>query len=96
MIIGPLNDVGNLINKAELKKWQFSDINWNGPKEIAVPSLGLREKLAVDQLLPGADCKEVLQTLKLRLAQKSKDSQKQMDHYLLFYRQVPQFLRMSM
>jgi hypothetical protein len=96
MIIGPLNDVGNLINKAELKKWQFADINWNGPKEIAVPSLGLREKLAVDQLLPDADCKKVLQALKLRLAHKSKDSKKQMDHYLLFYRQVPQFLRVSM
>lgn len=96
MIVGPLQAVRDLVQNADLRKWNFADLDWGGPTEIAVPSLGLREKLAVDQLLPGADSRTILQTLELRLANKARDSKKQMDHYLQFYRQVPQFLRVSM
>ena len=96
MIVGPLGGVRDLIRNKTIRKWRFADLNWSGPKEIAVPSLGLRERLAVDQLLPDGDAKTILQTLELRLASKAKDSKKQMNHYLQFYRQVPQFLRVSM
>jgi hypothetical protein len=96
MIVGQLEAVRDLIQNATIRKWRFADLNWSGPKEIAVPSLGLREKLAVDQLLPDADAKTILQTLELQLANKAKDSTKQMNHYLQFYRQVPQFLRVAM
>src|SRR5262249_32968961 len=86
MVVGPLKDVGELIQRSDLKRWEFADIDWNGPTEIAVPSLGLREKLAIDQLLPDADSRTILQTLRLNLAARARDSKKQMDHYLLFYR----------
>lgn len=96
MIVGPLGAVRDLLQNKTIRKWRFADLNWSGPKEIAVPSLGLRERLAVDQLLPDADANTILETLELQLARKAKDSTKQMNHYLQFYRQVPQFLRVTM
>jgi hypothetical protein len=96
MIVGPIKEIEGLIRKAGLKGWHFADIGWKGTRQIDVPSLGIREKLAIDQLLPGADAGVVLTTLGLRLEKRSKDSRRQMANYLQFYRQVPQFLRVSL
>lgn len=95
MTAGPKAHIDDTVRNARLKSWRFSDINWRGPKEIALPSLGLREKLAIDRLLPAADSQAILDTLGLRLAERRRDSRKQMENYLQFYRHVPQFLRVT-
>lgn len=96
MTLGPKARIDELVRKARLRSWRFSDINWRGPREIALPSLGLREKLAVDRLLPAADSQTILDKLGLRLAERRRDSLRQLDNYLQFYRQVPQFLRVTL
>jgi hypothetical protein len=95
MITGPIAKIEEVIFGAQLEKWPFSDLNWHGTKEINVPSLSWREKLAVDQLLPDASARTVLRKLKLQLTENYQDSIRAMENYVQFYRHVPQFLRVS-
>lgn len=95
-IIGALAAIRNLVRKADLRAWPFALLNWKEPKKIDVPSLGLRERLAVDRLLPDADARTVVIRLKLRLGKDYRESVKAIDNYLEFYRYVPQFLRVSL
>jgi hypothetical protein len=94
MIIGPIAKIEQIANK--LKKWPFADLDWNKPKRIAIPSLSLREKLAVDRLLPNASAKKVVKELKFQLAEKYTDSVKVIENYIQFYGHVPQFLRVTL
>lgn len=96
MIVGPLANIRELLKKTRLRKWPYARLNWRKPKEIAVPYLGLRERLAVDQLLPDADARGVVKELKLRLGENYRESVQAMTNYLEFYQYVPQFLRISM
>ena len=93
MIIGPIAKIEQIADK--LKTWPFADINWNKPQQIAIPSLSLREKLAVDRLLPNASAKKVVRQLKFQLTEKLSDSVKVMENYIQFYGHVPQFLRVT-
>jgi len=95
MIVGPLDTIESIVNEA-LAAWRFADINWKGPKQIGVPNFGIRERLAIDQLLPASNAQEILDQLKLQLAPTHPESLRQMESYLEFYRQVPQFLRVSL
>jgi hypothetical protein len=94
MIIGQLAKINEIANK--LQKWPFADLNWNKPKQIAIPSLSLREKLAVDRLLPNASAKNVVKKLKFQLAEKYADSVEVIGNYIQFYGHVPQFLRVTL
>ena len=95
MVIGPIGKIEKITSQLKLKEWPFADLNWNKPKQIAIPSLGLREKLAVDRLLPDASARTVVRKLKFRLAKDYKDSVEVMKNYIQFYRHVPQFLRVT-
>jgi hypothetical protein len=93
MIVGPLDKV-ELVGKA-LSRWPFSDINWSGPKTIAVPPLSLREKLAIDSLLPNASARTVINKLRLRFTDNYEESVQMLTNYVEVYRHVPQFVRIT-
>lgn len=96
MIVGKLREIRELLKKPYLKDWPFVVQNWDGLKKIDVPPLGLRERLAVDRLLPGANAKTVMRRLKLRLGESYKESVRAMTNYIEFYQYVPQLLRVSL
>jgi hypothetical protein len=95
-ILGPIERIEKIIREGELDNWPFADINWGGPVEIVVPHLSLRERLALDQLLPDADAQKLMQKLNLWLADDEASSLKAIATYIQFYRHVPQFLRVSL
>lgn len=95
MIVGALSAIQDLIKDAGLTKWQFAVLNWRDPKKIAVPFLGLRERLAVDRLMPDADAQTVVKRLRLRLSADYGESVEAIANYIEFYRHVPQFLRVT-
>ncbi|MFZ0826697.1 MAG: O-methyltransferase [Verrucomicrobiia bacterium] len=94
MIIGPIAKIEQIATT--LKDWPFADLNWSKPQRIAIPSLSLREKLAVDRLLPDASAKKVVRELKFQLAEKYTDSVEVIENYIQFYAHVPQFLRVTL
>jgi hypothetical protein len=94
-VVGELDNVQGLIRAVDLQDWQFAILDWRPPKEIAIPFLGLRERLAVDRLMPNARPRAVVKTLKLRLSKDYWESVRTIQNYMDFYRQVPQFLRVN-
>jgi hypothetical protein len=95
LILGPLRKLEDITSGAHLRTWPFSDLEWKGPKQISVPHLSLREKLAVDSLLPDATPRKVLKKLRFRLCKDYAECFQAMQSYVQFYRHVPAFLRVS-
>jgi hypothetical protein len=95
MVVGALSAIKKLVETAGLTKWRFAVLNWREPKRIAVPFLGLRERLAVDRLMPDADPRTVVKRLRLRLSADYRESVEAIANYIEFYQHVPQFLRVT-
>lgn len=93
MVVGPIRTVEAVTEAIE--RWPFSSVNWNEPRKIDVPPLSLREKLAVDRLLPDAHPRTVINRLNLRFADTYEDSIAAMANYVELYRFVPHFVRMA-
>jgi hypothetical protein len=93
VMVGPATDVDATIKRGRLSKWPFSNLDWRVPRVIDVPNLSLRERFAVDRLLPGATASRVVKRLKLRLEKSDSDSASVLDRYVQLYRHVPHFLR---
>jgi hypothetical protein len=91
LIVGPNERIAAAIE--HIKGWAFSDINWRGPRKIDVPALSIREKLAVDRLLPDAHARTIINKLGLRFANEYHESIEKMSNYVDVYPHVPQFLR---
>jgi hypothetical protein len=96
MIVGPLGDIRRLVREADLSDWPYAVLNWRRPKNIAIPHLGLRERLAIDMLMPDAAARSIVKRLKLRLSDTYVDSVLAINNYKEFYQYVPQFLRVSL
>jgi hypothetical protein len=96
MTVGPLEDIRRLAVDADLSDWPYAVLNWRAPKNIAVPHLGLRERLAIDKFMPDADARTIVRRLKLRLTDNYADSVRAIKNYKEFYQYVPQFLRVSL
>lgn len=95
ILIGPDAQLRETIGKSRLKEWPFSGLSWHDPIKIAVPDLSLRERLAVNRLLPDASARTLLRKLKLELSKEKEQSLESMKQYCDFYRQIPQFLRFT-
>ncbi len=72
IIVGPIARIETVTDA--IVKWPLNAVNWKEPRLIDVPPLSLREKLAVDRLLPGAHPRTVINKLNLRFADKYEDS----------------------
>ena len=94
MLIGPIAKVETVTDV--ISGWPFSAVNWAEPRVIDVPPLSLREKLAVDRLLPDAHPRTVINKLNLRFADTYEDSIAAMSNYVELYRFVPHFVRMML
>jgi hypothetical protein len=96
LIVGPPQDIERVIEESQLRRWLFADIGWNKIKHIAIPNLSMREKLAVDRLLPKASARTIVNKLNLRLEENFIDSVSAIENYIEFYRHVPQFVRVTL
>jgi len=94
--VGAPDRLEKIVAEGHLKGWPFSDLNWSGPKQIAIPPLSLREKLAVDAMLPDATARQVLKQLRFRISKDYRECFEAMRNYVQFYRHVPAFLRVNL
>jgi hypothetical protein len=93
-VLGPVPSVEAAVDA--IRRWTFADINWRGPKRIAVPALSIREKLAVDSLLPKAHARTIINTTGLRFSDDYGESVATMANYVELYPHVPQFMKVVM
>jgi hypothetical protein len=97
VIVGPASQVKALIAGAELDSWPFANLGWSDPMNIDVPDLGLRERLAVEKLLPDgqpeAIHKELADLHGLQFAEEISESVAMLKRYVTFARHVPYFIK---
>lgn len=95
LLLGPPDAMEDVIGRARIAEWPYRGLNWSEPKRIDIPDLGLRERQAIDRLLPTAIASSIVDRLDLRLEANDADGIAALDRYITFYRHVPHFLRFS-
>ncbi|WGV60092.1 hypothetical protein QIH01_02825 [Brevibacillus brevis] len=92
----------NKSNKTKILKesgflnWEYFIGNYNEPLSINMPDLTLRERLAIDALLPNSTAKTIQKKLKIFFDENEKKSLERLDSYAKFYRHYPHFSRINM
>ncbi|NER00790.1 MAG: hypothetical protein F6K30_29530, partial [Cyanothece sp. SIO2G6] len=78
-----------------IERWDLSNTDWSEPKEIGIPDFTVKEKIAVDSLLPSSDKYEIHKKLGILFHESPTKSEKLLDTYIAFYRQSPYFSSVS-
>jgi hypothetical protein len=83
-----------LFRKA-FKNWRFSNLDWNNPKEINVPSLSTKERLHLQRYLPsgGNSGKALRRALGYLIDENREQTEIQLQQYADFHRYFPYFIK---
>ncbi|HEY0864558.1 MAG TPA: O-methyltransferase [Lacunisphaera sp.] len=93
-IVGPANKLQRMIQSAKLDRWSFATLDWrNDPLIVSIPDLGIRERMAIDRMLPDASAKKILRELRLALAEKREESLEIIEAYARFSKHTPLFIK---
>lgn len=95
LVIGKRAEIDTLMASSKLDNWEFAGLDWSEPIIIDVPILTLRERLAIDQHLPDASIKEILESVKLAIAGDLVSTKRALKQYVTFHRYVPFFANIS-
>lgn len=95
-LVGPANRLNLVIKRSRLASWGFATLDWNqAPVMVNIPDLGIRERLAIDRLLPDATPSQIIKRLKLSLAKDAAESEKIVESYSRFARHTPFFVKVA-
>lgn len=84
------------LRKSRLEHWKFSNLNWSFPREISVPSLSIKERLHIEEILPISDSSvNVAEKLQEKLGFKPCTRTADLENYAEFYRAFPYFSKVS-
>lgn len=76
---------------SRIQYWSYYSPNWDKAKNISLPSLSVRERLLVEQLLPDSTCDDVMDKLGYYVGSGEADARRQMDNFIDYYRAFPWF-----
>jgi hypothetical protein len=88
------NKINDFYEITNLTSWPYFSKAWSNPKNISLPVLSARERLFVEQLLPGVSGKDVEQALDFYIGEKN-SSEEQMDNFISYYHSFPWFGKLS-
>lgn len=95
MLTGDQSTVDSVISKSQFKNWKYADLAWDGPMIIDVPSLSLRERLAIDRMLPDKSPDTIVKRLRLSLAETPADTLVAVSRYVDYSKHIPNFMRVA-
>ncbi len=76
---------------SRIQHWSYYSPNWHEAKNISLPSLSVRERLLVEQLLPDGNCDDVMDALGYFVGSGEADARRQMNNFIDYYRAFPWF-----
>lgn len=79
------------IEKTRIDQWPFYSSDWSSAKNITLPSLSVRERLLVEQMLPNADYEAIRTELGYTIGNSGKESQELMENFINYYSEFPWF-----
>ncbi len=84
------------INQAGLADWQYFATGWSDLRRINMPELTVKERIHINQLLPGtSDPVAIQDKLGFQVDERAEVSLDKFRNYAEFYRHFPQFVRVS-
>ena len=93
VIVGPPKGVRDVIVKSKLSEWRYARTRWGAPIEISIPELSIRERLAIERLLPDNSPAKIHRKLRFRFADNPGESLGILSRYVGFARHVPYFAK---
>lgn len=96
MIILDESSQEKFFSDSRIKFWQFFNEDWNIVQDISMPAISIRERLAIEALLPDADCELINQTLGFYIGADVNEARSTMDSFIRHYREFPWFGKLSL
>lgn len=84
------------INESGLINWEYYYAKSDVPLEINMPDLTIRERLAIDALLPNSRPQTIQRKMKILFAENQNKSLEKIESYKKFYRHYPHFSKINM
>ena len=95
MIILDESSQERFFSDSRIKFWQFFNEDWNIIQDISMPAISIRERLAIEALLPDADCELINQKLGFYIGADVNEARSTMDSFIRHYREFPWFGKLS-
>jgi hypothetical protein len=92
-VLTPRNGVRSFLKNAKITGWSLATTQWGRCREIAVPALTTRERLAIDALLPGSAPRSVLSSLRQSLGLHPVKARQQLRSYADYSTYYPTYLK---
>jgi hypothetical protein len=94
-IILPTADRNQFIRELNKNKWKYLSLEWDKNKKIMVPTLSIKERLALDQILPNMNgsIKLLKKRLNFEVGKNGNESDLLLGQYADFYRFYPYFTK---
>ncbi|MEJ7860903.1 MAG: O-methyltransferase [Pyrinomonadaceae bacterium] len=89
------DEIERFFLSTKLKNWDLFDSEGEKATNINVPALSLKERLAIDSMLPNSDEKTIQAGLGFLFSEDEAISLNMLKNYIKFYKQYPIFLKMS-
>lgn len=94
--VGPASGIDKMKKNSGLEDWPYANLSWDGPMDISIPELSIRERLSVEQLLPDATRMQLHSQLGVRFDESLAVSREMLWRYVKFARHVPHFGKITL
>ncbi|WP_270166950.1 O-methyltransferase [Paenibacillus sp. SYP-B4298] len=94
-IILKRDSVEEFVNNSGISQWEYYIADQDSPMIIELPELSIKERLAIDAMLPCDEANIIQQSLNFLLADNINKSRKKIESYMKYYRHYPQFFRVN-
>lgn len=74
---------------AGLGEWGFYSKDWSTPKNINIPNMSIKERLAIEAMLPKASSDEIIDGLGFYIGGNLSEARKQMKNFIDYYKVMP-------
>lgn len=90
------NRKDEFFEKTHIAAWPYFSCDWKDPKNITLPALSARERLLVEQMLPGGTYEEIRASLGFYIGLRESDAKEQMENFMSYYRSFPWFGKVAL
>lgn len=87
--------VENFINGAGFINWEYYINEYDSPMLIELPELSIKERLAIDALLPCEEAEIIHESLNFLFDENRNKSKTKIESYMKYYRHYPQYFRVN-
>ena len=93
MVLWDQRKVESLKKKTGLNNWEYTAASWEDVRQIAIPDLSWKERIALNELIFSEPIEQVHAKLSFKLSKENSRSLAALRQYVEHYRRIPGFVR---